>query len=230
MYNSLDLKGQILRLRKEHKDRKKDSDLERERWNKEQRHLGNLIRMAEKTTHSECLRPIVDERDIEQRKGDREKPIPLWSIGTQRESIMLQDAGGPATTILIDFDLPKFKNNIHPDAIIKINKLAAILKSEKIMIDPSKCDNSGQSSGASDYMACRILDNEPELQEFSRQIRAKAVGILQRSQIIENEQRRKKKELRRICATVYSDVIAEDDILYFPMSKKKQESQQFAYN
>lgn len=33
------------------------------------------------------------------------------------------------------------------------------------------------------------------MQEFSRKIRAKAVGILQRSQIIENEQRRKKKEV-----------------------------------
>ncbi|VDL42716.1 unnamed protein product [Hymenolepis diminuta] len=69
------------------------------------------------------------------------------------------------------------------------------MKSEKIMIDPSKCDNSGQTSGASDYIACGVLDNEPEVQEFSRKIRAKAVGILQRSQIIENEQRRKKKEI-----------------------------------
>nr|CUU97902.1 hypothetical transcript [Hymenolepis microstoma] len=143
MFDTLDLRGQILRLRREHKDRKKDILLDRIRWNKEQQHLAGLIRMTEKTAGPNCLSPIVDERVIEQRK----------------------------------------------------NKLANILQNEKIKTDPTKCVNSEQSSRGSDYMPCRVLDDESEMQDFCRKIRGQAIGILQRSQIIENEQRRKKKEM-----------------------------------
>nr|CUU97903.1 hypothetical transcript [Hymenolepis microstoma] len=92
----------------------------------------------------------------------------------------------------------KVKNGVHPDGITKIlsisNKLANILQNEKIKTDPTKCVNSEQSSRGSDYMPCRVLDDESEMQDFCRKIRGQAIGILQRSQIIENEQRRKKKE------------------------------------
>uniref|UniRef100_A0A0R3TFU6 RAB6-interacting golgin n=1 Tax=Rodentolepis nana TaxID=102285 RepID=A0A0R3TFU6_RODNA len=69
------------------------------------------------------------------------------------------------------------------------------LKCEKAKTNPSKCVNSGQSSCGTDHLSCRVPEDESEIQDFSRKIRGQAFGILQRSQIIENEQRRKKKEL-----------------------------------
>ncbi|KAM7537664.1 hypothetical protein Aperf_G00000078653 [Anoplocephala perfoliata] len=58
----------------------------------------------------------------------------------------------------------------------------------------SKYINNKHLGNVTDSLTVGALDDEPEMCDFARRIRAEATGILQRFQIIQNEERRKKQK------------------------------------